>query len=261
MIYFIPLVVLILVLFSGVLIRRLLQHSYLSPAAARRPGAPEQAGRDVTPKLARSDTHPPAYQPSEPVDTDNNLWQTQYLKPTLIGLAILIPVCAISLYLLTGSPQHLDSATQTAANSPRPGVKDLTVELVAHLDANPNNPEGWFILGRTYLKLGRYNAAVRALTTAHEQNSVATTKVALADALTLQNQGEIPDLAVVLLEQALALAPDSVTTLWMLGQAAQQRDHVVQARDYWQRALPLLQTQPEAQAALRTQLDGLADRP
>ncbi len=258
MIYFVSLVTLILVLISGILIRRLLQHRDRPSATERPSGTPEQTGEDVTPELVTSDTGAPV---SRPADTRHSLWRTRYFRLTLVGLVVLIPVGAVSLYLLTGSPQHLNTSTRITVSPPQSDVEDLISRLVTHLENNPDNAEGWFILGRTYLKLGRYNAAVRALTTAHEQNAVATTKVALADALTLQNQGQVPDLAVTLLEQALSLAPDSSTALWMLGQAARQRDQISQARDYWQRALPLLQEQPEAQAALQTQLDTLVAGP
>ena len=178
---------------------------------------------------------------------------------TLIGLVVLMPVSVWGIYQMVGSPQHLQPDVQTVAmaddnTAQPPDVDALIAQLVEHLAEQPNNPQGWFLLGRTYLKMGRYDQAVAALTTLHEQAPEANAKVALADALTLQQQGQVPPQAVVLLQQALQQRPQSVTTLWLLGQAAKQQNQVEQAIDYWQRALPLLGAQPEAQQALRDQL-------
>jgi cytochrome c-type biogenesis protein CcmH len=250
--YFVLLIVLILVLTLGLLIRKLLQRRKTPEPVT--PAVTDNAGV-ASESTTESAVEPAVAQPTTDEKAESRL--TRYLKPTLIGLLILLPVCVIGLYLLIGSPQHLDVSPRIVDQPSQPDVEDLVNRLVAHLEANPDNAEGWFILGRTYLKLGRHETAVRALTTAHDQNPTATTKVALADALTLQNQGQVPDLAVDLLEQALALTPNSATTLWLLGQAAKQRHQITQAQDYWQRTLPLLQEQPEARAALQAQLDGL----
>ncbi|MEL6750281.1 MAG: tetratricopeptide repeat protein [Pseudomonadota bacterium] len=259
MVYFVPLVALILVLTLSVLIRKLLQRRRKPPVSAVVPETPISIDEEAMRAAAQPTEDLAVAGPSTTVVHAESQKKTRYFKATLISLVVLIPVCVIGLYLLIGSPQHLDAtAIQTATDSSQPDVEDLINRLVTHLEANPDNAEGWFILGRTYLKLGRYNAAVRALTTAHEQNPAANTKVALADVLTLQNQGQVPELAIILLEQALELAPDSATTLWLLGQAAKQQGQTAQAQDYWQRTLPLLQDQPEARAALQAQLDGLA---
>ncbi len=251
--YFVLLVVLILALTSGLLIRKLLQRCK-TPVPVEPPAEADNIG--VASESTEMAEEPAVAQPA--TDECAEPRQTRYLKPTLIGLLILLPVCVIGLYLLIGSPQHLDDTPRIVDKPAQPDVEDLVNRLVAHLEANPDNAEGWFILGRTYLKLGRHDTAVRALTTAHDQNPTATTKVALADALTLQNQGQVPDLAVALLEQALELTPESPTTLWLLGQAAKQRNQIAQAQDYWQRTLPLLQEQPKARATLQAQLDDLA---
>lgn len=179
---------------------------------------------------------------------------------TLIGLVIMMPVGVWGIYQMVGSPQHLQyvpSDEQLVADDEKaqqPDVDALIAQLVDHLTKQPNNPQGWFLLGRTYLKMGRYDQAVQALTSLHEQAPEANAKVALADALTLQHQGQVPAQAVTLLQQALQLQPQSVTTLWLLGQAAKQQNQLAQAVEYWQRALPLLGNQPEAQQALRDQL-------
>jgi cytochrome c-type biogenesis protein CcmH len=186
----------------------------------------------------------------------------RHKKTTLIGLITLLPVSVVGVYLLIGSPQHIEPIKPTtpiamSSAAQQPDVDALIAQLVDHLAEQPNNTRGWFLLGRTYLKLGRYNEAVQALTTLHELTPEANAKVALADALTLQQQGQITPQAITLLQEALQMQPDSVTTLWLLGQAAKQQNQTTQALAYWQKALPLLNNQPEAQQTLREQIANL----
>jgi len=187
----------------------------------------------------------------------------RFSKIAWISLIGLILLCAIGLYLLIGSPQHLTDAKPATPNTGQtpPDTEALVAQLAQHLAEQPDNPQGWFLLGRTYLKLRRYAEAVEAFTTLHAQTPEANAKIALADALTLQNQGQIPPRALELLQQALKLAPNSTTTLWLLGQAAKQRNQIAQALDFWQRALPLLDNQPEAQQTLRAQIAQLQPTP
>ncbi len=242
MLYFIVLVVMILLVACGLWMR------YRAQLPANQVDSPAPTA---------------AHEPAEPVDSahvsvvthDTSVRTASSSKATLIGLLILIPLGVFGVYWMVGSPQHLQPATIADDNTAQPpDVEALIAQLVDHLADQPNNPQGWFLLGRTYLKLGRYDQAVQALTTLHDQTPEANAKVALADALTLQHQGQIPPQAVTLLQQALQLKPDSVTTLWLLGQAAKQQQQTAQAITYWQRALPLLDTQPEAQQKLREQL-------
>jgi cytochrome c-type biogenesis protein CcmH len=184
---------------------------------------------------------------------------------TLVVLIVLLPVVTGAMYLVTGSPQFLHVAgpgqPMTQANGKMPSIGELTKELETRLNAEPNNPEGWFLLGRTYMKMGDYVGAVRAferLSGLLPDNSAV--KLSLADALSMQNQGRVPDRAVQLLEQVLKVEPKAVSALWLAGTAAADRGDAQKALDYWQRAYPLLTERPDMQRELRQLIGNLSEK-
>ncbi|MBI3937480.1 MAG: c-type cytochrome biogenesis protein CcmI, partial [Betaproteobacteria bacterium] len=83
-----------------------------------------------------------------------------------IALGVAVPLTAIALYLVVGSPQML-SPQQTAAGGEAHGVSAQQIEalverVVVRLKANPEDAEGWIILARSYSVLGRFPEAARA---------------------------------------------------------------------------------------------------
>ncbi len=82
-----------------------------------------------------------------------------------IGVLVLIAVPALALYLyttlgnmgmVTGMPaDHPDTAQQRDL----PSVEKMVSDLAARLKAQPDDPQGWFMLGRSYLALSRYQDA------------------------------------------------------------------------------------------------------
>jgi cytochrome c-type biogenesis protein CcmH len=109
--------------------------------------------------------------------------------------------------------------------------------------------------------LGDYVGAVRAferLSGLLPDNSAV--KLSLADALSMQNQGRVPDRAVQLLEQVLKVEPKAVSALWLAGTAAADRGDAQKALDYWQRAYPLLTERPDMQRELRQLIGNLSEK-
>lgn len=176
----------------------------------------------------------------------------------LLVAAIVIPLVTIPVYLQIGSPHLIESrpGTSTTASghgssSETPSVSELVEKLSSRMEQDPDNAEGWFLLGRTYMRLQNYTQAVDAF-----ENVVRLLPdepaglLSLADAMTMQNNRQVGARAVELLEQALQLDPNSVTALWLLGNAAADRGDSVAAVGYWQRAYPLLDDEQSMQNEL-----------
>ncbi len=172
--------------------------------------------------------------------------------------AVLIPLVAVPLYFKIGSPQLIDQApvAQTAAGhggeQNMPPIDELVTKLRERMEAQPDDPQGWFLLGRTYMRLQNYADAVMAFERVVEllpEESAGL--LSLADALTMQNGRQVTPRAKELLEKALQLDPQSITALWLLGNAAASEGDNAKALDYWQRAYPLLADEPSMQAELR----------
>jgi cytochrome c-type biogenesis protein CcmH len=176
----------------------------------------------------------------------------------LIISALLVPLITVPLYFRLGSPELIvqppGSPAALAGHGEAgelPPIEELVKQLRARMEANPTNAEGWFLLGRTYMRLEDYPQAVYAFEKLVELiPDQAVAMPALADALTMRDGRPIGERAVGLLQRALELDPESATALWLLGSAAMDRGDNAVAIDYWQRAYPLLAEEPAMQFEL-----------
>ena len=176
----------------------------------------------------------------------------------LLVAAVLIPLVTVPVYLQIGSPHLIESrpGASTAAaghgsNGEMPPVNELVDKLAKRMQQDPDNAEGWFLLGRTYMRLQNYTQAVHAFENVVRLFPDETAgMLSLADAMTMANNRRVNARAVELLEKALSIDPDSVTALWLLGNAASDRGDTAAALGYWQRAYPLLDGEPAMQDEL-----------
>jgi cytochrome c-type biogenesis protein CcmH len=178
---------------------------------------------------------------------------------TLAVLTLLMPLGVAAIYLQVGAPQHLElRGPGNPANQQVSDIADLAVKLEARLQEDPQNIEGWFLLGRTYMQLEQYANAVRAYETLYaKMPEDASAQLSLANALAMLHGGQLNARGVELLEKVLKTEPDSVTALWLLGQNAMRRNRPAEALDYWRRAYPLLAAEPQAQQQLGRMVEQL----
>lgn len=175
---------------------------------------------------------------------------------TLAAVAVLVPLAALLLYLNLGAPRLLEIQAGQAASAhteqgTRPSLEEMLAKLEAKMKENPENAEGWYMLGRSYSSLGRYPEAVEALEKVHrlvgDDPNILT---ALADAQALAAGGKVSGRPEELLRKALEQAPEDPTALWMLGMAMQEQGRHKEAIAYWRRVLPQVQDDPKASAQL-----------
>jgi cytochrome c-type biogenesis protein CcmH len=176
----------------------------------------------------------------------------------LVVSALLVPLITVPLYFRLGSPELIVQPPGSPAviaghgeAGELPPIEELVKQLRARMEANPSNAEGWFLLGRTYMRLEDYPQAVYAFEKLVELiPDQAVALLALADALTMRDGRPIGERAVGLLQSALELDPESSTALWLLGSAAMDHGDNAAAIEYWQRAYPLLAEEPAMQFEL-----------
>lgn len=177
-------------------------------------------------------------------------WRT----PVVVGL--FVPVCAALLYVYLGSFDGLDVEAymqkQAAAISPEQ-VVSMTRQLAQRLEKEPDDVEGWMMLGRSYMALQQYpdsaRAWQRAATLAPDNASILTN---YAEAIALASQGNFDGEAARLLARALDADPVHPKALALSGGAAFGRGEYRTAIDYWQRLLLLGGDDGELSAALMT---------
>ncbi|MBX2884601.1 MAG: c-type cytochrome biogenesis protein CcmI [Granulosicoccus sp.] len=181
-------------------------------------------------------------------------------------LCVLIPAASIWMYFETGTPQAMDDTFLAQVNNAGasadklPPIDELLPRLEAHLKDNPDDLQGWRMLGVTLLRLQRFPDAETALEEAYKLDSTNVDVIMqLIDARTMARQGEMDNRTEMLLNQVLQLSPQDPRGLWILGMFKHQRGDVDGAIASWETLLAQLGDQPEAQAEVRMLIEEAAN--
>ena len=178
---------------------------------------------------------------------------------TIFMLVLLLPLVSISLYFLK-SADVLKQLGQAPAPVARAEVPPMAREMVARLEQRlqqePNNPQGWAQLGRSYDVLGRDDDAraayARAYQLAPENPEIIA---AYAAYLMTRDQSRISPETVTLFRKLHRLEPNHAGALWALGFAAYQEQNFSEAIGYWDQLLKLLPPDSEVVPQLKHALD------
>jgi cytochrome c-type biogenesis protein CcmH len=158
-------------------------------------------------------------------------------------LAATLPVFAIGLYVLLGTPGAVDFSRPTAT-AQRGGQHDFTPQQIgemadklrAKLAREPENGEGWAMLGRTYYALQRYYEAAAAYEEAVKRLPDNADLLAdYADTLGVVQNQSLEGKPMEAIERALKINPKQWKALALAGTAAFDRKDYAAAAGYWER--------------------------
>ncbi|RFC32799.1 MAG: cytochrome c-type biogenesis protein CcmH [Candidatus Nitrotoga sp. SPKER] len=163
---------------------------------------------------------------------------------SITALVIAVPLLAISLYFILGTPAGLTPQIPTAAvDEAHPATPEqfeaMVTWLAERLKSEPDNADGWVMLARSYTALNRYQDASAAYTRAVAlQPNNASVLADHADMLamlqqTLQGEPE------KIIQQALKIDPDNLKALSLAGYAAFEHKDYPGAIKRWQKILDL----------------------
>jgi len=153
------------------------------------------------------------------------------IAATVVGAVM--PLAAFAIYFLATSwswdpAQHGETA---AAGD----LQQMVAQLQARLANQPDDVEGWKLLGRSATVMGDYVLARDAFGRANEQTQGKDPEalVGFAESLVLNDEREIDGRAADMFEQALAMDPDSARALWYGGIVAYRRGDLPLAQQRW----------------------------
>ena len=155
-------------------------------------------------------------------------------------------------YLLLGTPSawNVKPGDQVAAMPTDAEVEAMLGQLAARLRAEPDNAQGWAMLGRSYLMLGRHAEAVQALEKLVAlQPTDAQAIVDLADAKAMVAGRVLAGEPEKLIARALELDPKNLKALALAGTVA--FDYAAAVR-HWEAAVAAAGGESELVANLRT---------
>lgn len=165
-----------------------------------------------------------------------------------VAALVLIPVLSGVVYLHVGTPEALlpgagERAAGPAAEDLAPGeIEAMVARLAERLDENPDDAEGWFMLGRSYMVLNRYDEAAEAFSRLRALvGDVPDVLVSEATALAMTRNGALSGEPARLVQRALEQQPDHAQALWIAATAAYQAGDNETAMEYYRRVEPMLE--------------------
>ena len=165
---------------------------------------------------------------------ESSLWRRP--ATALVGLAML-PAGAIAFYLMLGSPDMPGAplaGRMAAQQNENRSVEALLSQVEAHAERNPDDGRAWEVLAPVYMRLGRYDDAVKALRNSLRLNgSNAAREADLGEALVAAANGVVTVEAKAQFDRALALDKEYVMARFYLGMAADQDGRRTDAESIW----------------------------
>ena len=168
----------------------------------------------------------------------------RHTRAAALALGLAVPICALAVYVAVGNPRAL--LPQTAGGANAHGVsaqqfETMVSRLAARLKENPEDPEGWMMLGRSYAVLGRFGEASGAYAKAAARMPGDAQLLAdYADALAMAQGRTLDGEPERILLRALAIDPNNVKALLLAGTAAFNRNDGTAAVRHWERVLGFL---------------------
>lgn len=166
------------------------------------------------------------------------LWRRNRGLEAVLG-AVAVAGLAVGLYLLIGRPDLALSPPAPQLQTQMQDVEAAIEQLARRLEENPDDPQGWVMLGRSYVVTGQYGKAANAFAEAQARvpEEDPDLLASFAEARALANPAGLDGEIGTLFDRVLALDPQNPRGLWYGGLAAQARGEAELARERWQALL------------------------
>ena len=154
----------------------------------------------------------------------------------LASAITVLPLIAVPFYTLVGSPGLPGEPLASRATGENEGtsIAALIVRIERHLEANPNDGRGWEVIAPVYLRLERYDDAIKARRNAlNLLGATAQREVDLGSAIAIAAGGVVTADAKAAFARAAAIDPGNVQAMFFLGVAAQQDGNETEAVRIW----------------------------
>ena len=188
---------------------------------------------------------------SQPI---SNMWRTI----ALVATAAWVIVGGTYLYGILGRPPFVQQASTQADTTTAAMIDGMVAKLQAKLDANPNDAEGWRMMGLAQMNLQHFDKSIAAYEKAMAlQPDNVETQSRFVEALVQQAQGTVTPKATTVIAAVLAKQPKDLRARYYEAIGEEQAGKTADALAKWQALLadapadaPWLNTVKEHVAAL-----------
>ncbi|KJV06469.1 cytochrome C biogenesis protein CcmI [Methylocucumis oryzae] len=182
--------------------------------------------------------------------------QGRWLMPVL---CLAIPAFSLLLYSRIGDFQALEPTPEMLAQpKATPSAEDINrmvAKLAERMKTDPDNAEGWYMLGKSYKYLQQFPKAADAYAHAYQLlGERSDVMLEYAEVLALANHEQFSGKPAELVLNVLAREPDNVSALWFGGVVKAQAGQVPEAIKLWQKLYDLLPKDSEAQQQVKAML-------
>ncbi len=163
--------------------------------------------------------------------------QQQRLSLLIVGCVATIVIISLGMYAHQGRP----GLPSGAGSGEQPDIEAMVISLAARLENEPDDLNGWKMLGRSYMTMQNFAGAVEAYERAVEieESQNAQTLVDLGAAILARDKAGINGRTAALFESALALEQNNPNALFYGGIAALNRGDTELAAERWEILLGL----------------------
>jgi len=193
------------------------------------------------------DLNPPSKKNNQPVTKS-----TGSSIPAAIVLAVMVPLVAVSIYMIigggAGSLSTAAANTQTVAEtSKHPGMNhagdmsDMVQRLEQRLENQPADPDGWALLVRSYYYLNQLDQMKRTVARARSHGF----NIPLPEKVTMPVTGDMPGNGIESLKQLVKKNPDDANAWNKLGHAFQKVKKFQSAAEAYAKALAIRKNDPD----------------
>ena len=170
--------------------------------------------------------------------------QGRWIIPVLLAA---LPIASLWLYAGLGDSNALSKAElqQTQIKAAQ-NIADMVGKLEQRLQNNPDDLEGWVMLGRAYGFMQQYQKAADVFAQVNRlKPDDADIMLQYAHNLAMARGGSMQGEPEQWVAKVLEKAPDNTEALWLAGMASAEARDFVKARDYWQKLLSLMPADAE----------------
>jgi cytochrome c-type biogenesis protein CcmH len=161
---------------------------------------------------------------------------TRRRRAVAMAALIALPLCSAGIYLTLGSPSLPDQPL--AARDKDQSIDSLVAQVETHLTRNPQDGQGWEVIAPVYLRLGRFDDAIKARRNAIAFAGETSDRFSgLGEAIAAGANGVVTAEAKSAFERAVSLDGDNVKARYFLGVAAQQDGRPADAAAIWRAML------------------------
>ncbi|MDD5319925.1 MAG: c-type cytochrome biogenesis protein CcmI [Methylococcales bacterium] len=193
---------------------------------------------------------------SDDLDIKSHVSSSQSQGRWVVYLVVIgVPLLAGALYLSLGNYQAISHSAEMAIDPDTLKLAEINkmVEgLTEKMKNNPDDAQGWLMLGRSYKFQQQYPKAVDAFANAYRLlGDQAEVMLLYADAIAYASDKNLAGKPTELIFKALDLEPDNMNALWLGGMAKAQQGDAVAAVKLWKKLAALLPPGSDAQQEIQ----------